>query len=164
MENISSRIWTIADRVGTEVTPSLEELHFSEKYISSEYNETIRSNSCMIIISSSEDEVARNRAICALGNLCQNKSHENWAITVLVTFLYMSNKELVSNQNFEYFCHFAAKSNRWELRCNAVSVLEKFSKITKHNESQAIELIRLLSSDKNKYVRSCASSALSGES
>jgi hypothetical protein len=156
MESHELKLWEILHRAGKPGDVSEDDLAFVERCLDLPPPQA-QANACEILFRHSKSDAARRRALDTIEQMCAQAAEEDYVITLLIVMLYPPLSAFTEKPSLREFALQCARSNRWQIRTNAASVLQR---IAKKGDRSAIELLRLLANDSERYVSDNAKSAI----
>jgi len=156
MEPHELRLWEIHRRAGKVGDLPEADLVFAETCLDAPPPQA-QANACEILFRCSRSESARSRALDKVEQLCANAAEEDDVVTLLIVMLYLPLSAFSERPSLRELAVKSATSSRWQLRTNAASVLQR---IAKTGDADALQLLRLLTSDANSYVSENAQNAI----
>ncbi len=156
MESHELRLWEIIERIGKGYDVSEDDLPFAETCLDAPEPQA-QANACEILFRCSTSESVRCHALDRVEQLCANAAEEDYVVTLLIVMLYPPLSAFSNRTALKDFTVKCARSSRWQIRTNAVSVLQRLART---GDQDAIRLTTSLANDTNSYVRENAQNAL----
>ena len=116
-----------------------------------------QANACEILFRCSRSEPTRCRALDTVEQLCDKASEEDYVVTILIVMLYIPLDAFSDRPTLREFTFKCGSSNSWQIRTNAVSVLQR---VATRGDRNALQLLQYLASDSNRWVSENARNAI----
>ena len=149
MRPSSRELWKLLHNASQGCDLSKEEIKVAASYLDNARPGAL-ANACEIIYRSSRSTLLRRRALDTLEKLCRAGGEGEYVVTMLTAMLFVPVKTLSERRSIKEFLTRCGASRRWQIRVNAINVLERLAHA---GDSKALDSIRVLTGDKNEYVR-----------
>jgi hypothetical protein len=157
MPHPSSRLSIILDKASQRIDLSENDVEFVNACLSSASQDD-QAVACEVVFRSSPSHSLRQHALETLEKLSTAGGEADHVITLLLAMLFVPAQALSERPPIRTFLMTCAHSKRWQIRTNAVSVLERLAHT---GDGEALTLIKTMAKDENEYVSANSESSLS---